>query len=183
MNWDAANVMQTLCEIFGLENVILAGGAVRDWWLGFPIKDYDFFIDGRAVNGVKLDLLKETFPGTVSARADPLKNSDYDDDGIKEVFNCVVGTIDCQFIITHKQPIEYVHDNFDYNICKCYYDPQIEEFIFTEEFNEDLNNKTLTSNYKPIGSMTDYEREVYMNRKIAMDKKFKGWKRVGRVIK
>lgn len=134
MHEDTPRTLENLVNIYGESNVILAGGAVRDWYLDKPIRDYDFFIKG---DPEKCGYTKEK----LGDDEEYYENNSH----ILSVYNIPFAGRKVQFIFVDCPPREII-DTFDYNICKCYYSPKNERFVFTNKFKHDVENKTLTLN-------------------------------------
>ena len=130
---------------------IIAGGYFRDLYNGLEYNDVDIYIRGD-YGDYDADFWKDFFKlKTDDFRSmDSIKtlsetDEEYDVEHnaqIITVFGMVMNEIQYNLIIIDCDPIQYVHDRFDFGICKVYCDGT--KIRFTEAFMADVNNKTLT---------------------------------------
>lgn len=95
-------------------NIILAGGAVRDWYRGEEANDLDFFLAGEP----RPDALSQIIGHDVI----PLTDKTYES-SLFEGFECEIDGQVCQFLF-HKCecPRELVANRFPVSSSKCWYD-------------------------------------------------------------
>lgn len=160
------DILERLTDAYGKDNVILAGGAVRDYTLNKPIKDYDFFIHGdperNPMGVVKLGDDNEYYENNTYIEA--VYNAPFIDKALK-----------VELIFT-RCPCKEAIKEFDYDICECYYDPMLEDFVYTKNFHKAVDTKIITCNKKiPNGTtqkIQEYEKK-FNARLNRMQKKFK----------
>lgn len=132
---DCTEAAKNLCSTFGKENVILAGGAVRDHLLGRKIRDFDFYI--RNIRGDIFD------PDTQSQLQFVGQNYDHQHlDGIIEVWRW--NKYNSDIIFVKEDPRIHIRKHFDLGICMAYFDFVTNKYETTKEFDRDYDNKTLT---------------------------------------
>jgi len=158
INKVALNVLHSLHRI-GFGDAILAGGAVRDAYLGAPTKDYDFFIRvpqmtiSTVCEKLREELESENRPAgldlSLKAFVDdylPLSGPSNPIGGVYDLELIKCG-IPLQFIFTKMDPLDYVREFFDVGLCKCYVTKMRSRSLrvhFTDDFLQDFKNKTLT---------------------------------------
>jgi hypothetical protein len=144
-------------------SAIIAGGAVRDLCLGKEIKDIDVFISGdpksRIVHAAKkrshwIHNFRAFWQKVLQDRNWNIKvnTSSYNKDpAIDMVFSMynpdldftmidTVPKIDVIFLV--KPALQYFEEDFDFNICKAYFDGTKSKY--TSGFVKDARNETIT---------------------------------------
>lgn len=145
-------------------NAILAGGALRDDYMGKAdeITDYDYFITDLSPACEKNDVEVEHAIEALIARVFP--NADdsvelFDSDYLTPEEETVLATsgahaqINCvweieeedntyQLIFTKNDPVFHVNKYFDIGFCKTYCDGK--KIRYTDDFLRDVKNKTMT---------------------------------------
>lgn len=122
----------------GIDDAIIAGGCVRDYVCGLPIKDIDVFCSRQfsdaveQIDGVSKDLIcaYQNIP---------------DVDCVWNMAPLSGGTKPVQIIAMEGEmtPIERI-GTFDWGICQIWYDGEIK---YTDHFLNDFHNKTMTLVY------------------------------------
>lgn len=113
---EAAPLFDRLTERFGIANVIIAGGAIRDTLLEKPIKDVDFFVRANITTPDIFYLSCNTGESFKFVR----EGEEYDDANLIVYSSQPDKRFQVIFISDKKTVEEYVED-FDLSICKCYY--------------------------------------------------------------
>lgn len=156
----------------GYPTAIIGGGAVRDAYNNKPIKDVDIFIgpmdvtyknNKHGINFFDVDFClsnKKEIENILSlnpkngdvfclSRQTPIPLNDSEDyyednyeNNVCVVWDIVKNKINYQIIAINTNPKKYLTTNVDFGICMCYHDG-ISSF-FSEEFLNDVNNKTIT---------------------------------------
>lgn len=127
-------------EILALmpEGSIIAGGAVRDYYIGAAPKDIDVFTSYQPFSGWRMPdefTIDETI--TQAERAAEYEGEQL----IAEITDYLYKDFSVQHIkVVNKTPIEYMH-NFDLGIVRCLYDGNL---FYTREAIQDHENKTVT---------------------------------------
>jgi len=145
MNPAIGDLFKELEKFITKKDYLLAGGAVRDFLLRKPIKDYDIYIRNTSLNKINAHKIFES--DLAKRKAATLSDSDNTD----RVCNfAYADKIDCSFIFvdTALRLPEYVQIYFDIGLCKCWFDNRAEKFVVTKEFEHDRNNKVLTAAYQ-----------------------------------
>ena len=140
---DKLSVNEVFGELVGqlsTESVLLAGGYVRDCALEKPVKDADFFVKSAYLGGRRLRALKDTGWKRMSAhtyRAAQIHSVWENTERCETPLNLIITTV------PEKQ---FVLNNFDWGLCKCWmdYHGKVE---FSEHFVSDLNRKVHTWKY------------------------------------
>lgn len=124
-------LLQLLTDRVGCGEVLLAGGAIRDLWLGGKVKDYDVYVHTNQNIG---DLLRGS-----GMRMTPLANqNDYAPNGYSQQhLTCVWESLPdnnkyglhIQLIFIDIPPVWYVLQGFDFDICKAWWDPETYKIV------------------------------------------------------
>ena len=145
--------------------IILAGGAVRDDYMGKAdeISDFDIFIeswyDGKNINDQDkqmIEIIDQVFPNQTDVThlfdsaylsleeqhdaandVNPGKNKH-----ISDVWEVMYGDNTYQLILTKLNPIQYVNKYFDLGFCKTYCDGY--KIRYTDDFLHDAKHRQLT---------------------------------------
>lgn len=132
-------------------SAIIAGGYYRDLYNGIAFSDVDIYLRGDdgdfndAYWTNFFNLQTSNFLSKDSIQTLSETNGEYDvanNARIIAVFGMVMNEVRYNLIVVDCDPIEYVHNRFDFGICKVYCDGT--KITFTEEFMADVLNKTLT---------------------------------------
>lgn len=117
------------------DNVILAGGAPRDWSFTKPASDLDFYI--RKSND--LNLLSKILPSGVMLAVD---GTGYEPllDSIVNVYRTNYKGMSVDVVIMPPDTVDYI-DHFTNNLCKIYY--KNGQLHSTKEFEQALVFKTM----------------------------------------
>lgn len=147
-------------------SAIIAGGAVRDLCLGRDIKDIDVFISGDKSQSVMSHLKRKNFNhwihnptpfwqnvlGDSDWKVKRVKNGygkpdphldvvlDIRNPSVSHYYKHYVPKIDVIFLL--KPALDYFNQDFDFNICKAYFDGN--KFSFTSGFMKDIRKQTIT---------------------------------------
>lgn len=128
------------------ESAIMAGGCLRDLAMGRPVKDYDVFISKSDQGNHFVRKLSNSFKGShYTVRSE---NWYYKIPGVYEVRKVQLhhkqsGTyMKFDLVFVDGKPIDFFHKEFDFGICKAYYNG--ERTIYTSDFIKDATNKTVT---------------------------------------
>jgi len=84
-------------------------------------------------------------------------DEDYDIDGtqnIVKVFGMIKSEIQYNIIVVVDEPIKFIEEDFDFNICKTYCDGK--KIRFTKEFMSDAESKTITFGQKRKTKMSQF---------------------------
>lgn len=158
---DAVRVVQRLRKN-GYHSAILAGGAVRDSFLGREVSDYDIYVwDPRAegnpeptaknVKSITDSHIAGIFDLKTQAsfmgldRCNRLAQNDHKycfAKHLSEVWSVHKGGDEYQICFVTRNPVEYINTNFDIGICKAYCDGK--RIHYTTDFLNDVRNQTLT---------------------------------------
>ena len=135
-------------------NSIIAGGYYRDVYNDVPYSDVDIYVE------FKYDEFKSTntsaWRDLLKLKVDDFRSADeihvlgdedetYDvgnDSRIIEVFGLVKSEVRYNIIVVEGEPVDYVQNAFDFNICKNWCDGK--RIRFPKEFMADVENKTIT---------------------------------------
>ena len=175
---------------------IIAGGALRDVIIDKPIKDVDLFIRDTG-NSVDVNKIAELFGIKVDkdGRGDHIKLTNdfkvmkdkaYKDSSkkygiigkkyalethINQLFDVQYNGVLYQLIFVEVEPVKMVYSDFDFGICKVWFDG--EDLVVSEEFEYDLEHKQLTLS----GSFSEGQllHTLYVHRPNLV-KKFPNWK-------
>lgn len=125
------------------ETSLLAGGAPRNWRIGLPAKDLDFYISpGTLFYKWPIKKIERSLQTSFVQKRKP-KNYAHPD--ICSLFEGCVDETDVQLIFLKKwNPSSYIFDCFDFNLCKIAYEENI--ITSTFEFEYDMSNKKMTLN-------------------------------------
>lgn len=144
---------------------ILAGGAPRNWHLGMPAKDLDFFIANDKFDPVDLEQNLKTIFGTNLVKFDPRIVGTYGFEThsftLTDSSSPLIHEIQLiNFDKYYRSLPEEVLNTFDFNINKIYaeFDPvnQQMKIVSTKEFEDDIHNKTLTFNLSTMVANRQY---------------------------
>lgn len=140
-------VFNELVSYYG-ENVVLAGGAPRDWWFGNPATDLDFFI--RIVNGKKH---KDKFVVEKFGAIEKKKNPNYEGNPLLEkVYEVSYSGVKLNFIFINTEPIDVIKA-FPVNVSMVWYN-----------FNNDFHQFSYLNLFKigvEMNALIDMETDTY----------------------
>lgn len=160
------------------DDVIIAGGAIRDAYFEKPISDIDIYYQhslDRGVDGPQLEnsetlkklllpLAKAGSIASVDVKAVTPRDSRgwkpsdyYSFRFIRSIVDVVHSGQRYQLMATSMPPVEFVQKHFDVNLCRCWYDGV--RMRYTGAFLRDARNKTLTIE----GEMTKGEYKTMLN--------------------
>lgn len=124
-------------------------------------QDFDSWVKNKNVNEISLlvdvDEIKESATEKVLEGITPdeyISLENYDDtigkhvgnniifSNISRIFNVKYQGLDYQLLFVNKDPLDYINEDFDYGICKIFYDGK--EIVASDEFEHDHMNKALT---------------------------------------
>ncbi len=133
------------------QTAIIAGGYYRDIYNDVKYNDVDIYLRG-AYDEFNTDYWKNLFElkthglgltDSIAKLSETDEEYDVENNAdIIEVYGMIKNEINYNLIIVACNPIQYVHERFDFGICKVYCDGN--KIRFTQAFMEDVNNKTLT---------------------------------------
>ncbi len=117
------------------DNVILAGGAPRDWSFTKTASDLDFYIKLSD----DLNLLSKILPGGVMLA---VNGTEYEPllDSIVNVYRTNYKGMSVDVVIMPPDTVDYI-DHFTNNLCKIYY--KNGQIHYTKEFEQALESKTM----------------------------------------
>lgn len=123
---------------------IIAGGAIRDWYLLQPPKDLDIFINFTSVLDLPKRLVKSS--SMVDFTTITQKEMDNDASGLDdhEIITSEIymgASLPVNIIRCNVTPIER-YKNFDFGFCRIAYNGK--EVLDTPDFHDDINNKKIT---------------------------------------
>lgn len=146
----------------GHDSAIIAGGAIRDMFHGVEISDVDIFVQYKTLpdtpkrsfnhdewNEYWRDVfqLGSKFFSTVQWVYSPYTHPD-DEDHVPEghhvsaVWDVISEGISYQIIMLNIDPVTYVEQQFDFGICRAYFDGS--RVRYSREFVRDSRNRTIT---------------------------------------
>jgi len=157
MNDNAVSLLEICKEYFPDNNVILAGGAVRDYLNNkeHRISDWDIYLYptkatdkmkflGDLRNNHGFEKLTKTYtnPKAITSPASAGTNILYYEWGhYKDLL--------INFLFITMDPKQYVKDFFDIGLCECWLNPQTWDFGHTDNYLRDVRDKTITCRIKP----------------------------------
>tara|TARA_R100000687_G_C6439009_1_gene159537 strand:+ start:749 stop:1384 length:636 start_codon:yes stop_codon:yes gene_type:complete len=102
-------------------DILLAGGAPRDWHIGQEARDLDFYIFSVTPEGDFLDVAER-----LGVELNPLGDKQYEElmDGepdLRGVFEGEMYGQKVQFMFVALNPLQFVKEKFDLSICKVWY--------------------------------------------------------------
>ncbi len=97
-------------------DVLLAGGAPRDWYIGQAARDLDFYVYSE---NPEKDLLE--ISERLGVKFEPLADKTYEDLWLQGVLEGGVYGQKVQFMFVSVPPLELVKEHFDLSICKVWY--------------------------------------------------------------
>lgn len=134
--WEkVAHVYDAFINSLPNARIVIAGGAIRDTLNNKPIKDFDIYITGVKFVEARQPIITVPVSNiTLHIAAD---NYYPDDDFV--VYN--VDNSDIRVIVT-RLTVEELMDDFDINICKCYYETG-KGIVTNKEYEEGIAHKTI----------------------------------------
>lgn len=132
---------------------VLAGGAPRNWHLGKPAKDLDFWLNVPNKGMKHKTLLEKHFSRTPKFRG--ITKSDDEDygslPGIEALIDVPYQFENIQIVVLDDEwePELYI-DTFDFDLCKIMFDFKSTEIVPGYAFKNDMENKTLTYNISKL---------------------------------
>lgn len=136
-------------------SAILAGGAVRDWYLGNPAKDLDIYI--RCPNHIKLsdkiDMLKKIGLSNAKQLSKNSEENYASVSGLLSVFEgCYSGVkVNIMFMdLTEIDGISLV-ENFDCSICECFMDKD-NKYYYSSNFIKTIESKVIFVDQRHAGN-------------------------------
>lgn len=139
-DWRAVqSILEMLRQYF--PDVILAGGAPRDWYYGNPVKDYDFF---AKLDDHQFEKLNKNLDIT------PSMSIEYEDSHFL-TYNFSLHGLSCQLIlVVDKTALEHVEE-FPVNVSQCYLDGDVircsKEFTYFHKYGALLFDAYCNGNY------------------------------------
>lgn len=129
----------------GYKDVVLAGGAPRNWAFGKPANDLDIYVRGHFDASISSLIVGgndkfKSLAGTSRRYYGGMKN-------LNGVVETISGDVKIQIISTpcdFSKDINKLFQRFDFGVCKIAWDEN--GYHASEEFLNDKNNKTLTIN-------------------------------------
>ncbi len=147
-----------------LPDAIIAGGYYRDLYHNIPYSDVDIFINtnnynlspgGHKIPWTERDFYDSDFWEYLLCLNDDdyidnvTSEEEYDEDNIVSVFELCIKSIKYNIILLDNyDPIEYVNEQFDFDICKVYGDGT--KVSLSKEFMRDSKHKTITFTEKDV---------------------------------
>ena len=138
-----ADILNPVSSIFG-PNAVIAGGAVRDYLLGYEPKDIDVFVDSTREHLAAAKPRLEAFGFTditLLTDATTCQYTDWQPD-LKGVLDMQFGGRQVQIIARRFSSMAELAGQFDLAICQSIYFPG--GIFSTPEAKADRQNKTLT---------------------------------------
>lgn len=127
----------------GRNNTLVAGGCIRDYLNHRPIKDIDILLPSDvALAGVQFDSA-----GITDMKCEVEKDylGENSNPNLECVLKCKFEGYDIDILCVKDISLEqYIHDTFDYGICKVWFDPKQDKIIRTPAYERDVRNRTLT---------------------------------------
>lgn len=170
-------------------SMALAGGCVRDAYMGLPIKDFDLFVttptnwqEDPFEAGEEINVLTSILDNHLYSKGVPVGNRILlgEDLGLKPsaVDNAKVFTVwhwahafhnlPLDVIFTYESPSDHVKKDFDFGICQAWYG--VGGLKTTRAFQKDYFNKTITY------LLDDASRPHKMDHANRLKARFPGWK-------
>lgn len=182
-------VTLNLLQEAGFKSAVIAGGAIRDLKFGIIPRDIDIFLlDPRIGGGLREDSpvsiitdydRDDVLADILNLRQNKLQYARDSIDRkagkeyykghnhITSVVDVIKGCTPFQLIFLDKDPIEFVEDNFDFGLCKCYCDGN--KIRYTPDFMRDLRDERLTLVAK---NMSDAQYRSMVNHYRKLSEKF-----------
>jgi hypothetical protein len=143
----------------GHDTAIIAGGAIRDMFHDVTISDVDIFVQYKNKNvprapfghpswiehWTKVFQLQDKLFSTVQSVYSPYSDPEGPNGGgrqVMAVWDIFSEGIEYQVIMLNVDPIKYVDQQFDFGICRAYFDGS--RVRYSREFVRDSRNKTIT---------------------------------------
>ena len=167
-------------------NAIIAGGAIRDTYHDKRVSTIDVFVKAqkKAIKEMGIEFKSpkwmqywfNMFKCSAKHQDDVIYLGDIEtfeklDRNIIAVWQVITKGKTYQIILITKDPEKYVEDNFDFGICKAFYDGT--KMRFTNDFLMDSLNHTITL-YRE--HLTDKQIEYAVTEHVhKIKKKYPGW--------
>lgn len=165
----ATEVLQKLASIYGMDNVVLAGGAIRDMYFDVPVKDYDYVIQDRRNKGISyVDLTRAGLIDQGGNKVEYLgtQYGGHSDRGLNVYqFKYRGETIQLLHWVGLLTPSQIIMSHFDIGLCMCWYNLR-DGFTFSPHFKSDESKKRLTIYTKNISGADPVTHKAQMKRSL-----------------
>lgn len=149
---------------------VLAGGAPRNWHLGKPAKDLDFWL--RASDD-EVDKIEQHFSFVARRQyRQNANNAKYGSVTLEDIVDISLKGENIQVIVVNSNPEDYIND-FDFNLCKIKYDFLLGGVFPFPEFDNDIANKTITHNISKLNPNQQIRSQQRLQKMQALFPDFK----------
>lgn len=135
-------------------SAILAGGAVRDWYLGTPAKDLDIYVrcPNHQTDTDKIDLLSKIGMDTINPLSKNSAANYASLPGLLSVFEGYYGglKVNIMFMNTYSYG-ERIIEDFDCSICECFMNKD-GEYFYSNNFFKTIESKIIFVNARYTGN-------------------------------